>query len=333
MSFGPGHDEPSDGIGESDHALSTRISKKHAISEIIDGDVSRRSVREDEDRPIYSKDYLDQLRNSTPSTPRDLPSYASEDDETAKAVDIVSKFGVVDGSEKAIPSHAEIQEKKERRARLAKEQDFISLDNDDDGRCMQLAPHKKSEETRLVRDDEDIAEGFDDYVEDPGHVTLGKKANAMQQRKFRDEMRDLIDDAEADSDEDESEVERNDAYESAQTRRAMDGLRLKEESNEVIRRVPTVITPIPRLSTVLERLRAKVATLEQDRDQCSRRMSDLQQERAEIAAREVDIQRLLQEAGEKYQLAQDNLKRNGMELEGDKNQARTERGLDTVGER
>src|SRR5256886_8117286 len=36
-----------------------------------------------EDRPSYSKDYLNELRNSTPSTPKDLSSYNSsiEDDE------------------------------------------------------------------------------------------------------------------------------------------------------------------------------------------------------------------------------------------------------------
>ena len=287
----------------------------------------------DDDRPTYSKDYLNELRKSTPSTPRDLSSYTSDDDESSKAVDVISKFGTVseDVNASAIPTEAEIREKKERRARLAKEQDFISLDDDCDGRYLQLSALKEAKETRLVRDDEDLAEGFDDYVEDSGRVALGKKGKAAQQRKERDAMREMIADAENASDEDDSEVERNLAYEAAQTRNAMDGLALGDERDDPQTRAPTIITPIPRLSSVLERLRANISNLEYTRARLSKQIADLQQEKAGIAVREIEIQRLVKEAGEKYeQLRAEEKKGDSSGLNVAGAQAQIERGLETI---
>ncbi len=288
---------------------------------------------QDEERPTYSKDYLNELRNSTPSTPRDLPLYTSEEDELSKAVDIVSKFGTLneDETKSAIPTEAEIREKKERRARIAEEQDFISLDDDSDGRYMQLSTRKGPKETRLVRDDEDLAEGFDNYVEDSGRVALGKKAKAMRQRKERDAVRDMIADAENISDEDDSEAERNLAYETTQTRNAMDGLGLGDERKDSRTRAPTIITPIPRLSSVLARLRSNIGNLEYKRAQLSKQMADLQQEKAEIAVREIEIQRLLTEAGGKYEQLRAESKADGTGSREVVSQAKAERGLESMG--
>jgi Nineteen complex-related protein 2 len=287
---------------------------------------------QDDDRPTYSKDYLNELRNSTPSTPRDLSTQTSEDDESLKAVDVVSKFGniIEDANTSVIPTEAEIREKKERRARLAKEQDFISLDDFGDGRYMQLSTRKEPKETRLVRDDEDLAEGFDDYVEDSGRVALGKKAKVAQQRKERETVREMIADAEGISDEDDSEAERNLAYETAQARNAMDGLGLGDDGNDHHLRAPTVITPIPRLSSVLERLRSNISNLEYTRAKLSKQMADLQQEKAEIAVREIEIQRLVREAGEKYEQlrAETNLETSSMNAGG--SQAPIAMGLETI---
>lgn len=288
----------------------------------------------DDDRPSYSKDYLTELRNSTPSTPRDLSSHTSEDDESSKAVDVISKFGTIteDANKSAIPTEAEIREKKERRARLAKEQDFVSLDdNNGDSRYMQLSTRKGSKETRLVRDDEDLAEGFDDYVEDSGRVALGKKARAAQQKKQREEIRDTIADAENTSDEDDSEAERNLAYESAQARNAMDGLGLGIQQDETQTRAPTIITPIPRLSSVLIRIRSNISNLEYTRAKLSRQMADLQQEKAGIAVREIEIQRLLKEAGQKYEQLHADSKVDSRGVDAARSHVQTQRGLETMG--
>lgn len=345
VSFGPGQssadeDLSEDGVSGVKAAKRENLAKQVASNNVLKRPWSpSRSLEQvplrtghDEDRPTYSKDYLTELRNSTPSTPRDLSSYTSEDDETSKALDIASKFGTTneDANKTAIPSEAEIREKKERRARLAKEDDFISLD-DGDERHMQLSTRKEPKETRLVRDDEDIAEGFDEYVEDSGRVALGKKAKEAQTKKERDAMRDMIADAENTSDEDDSEAERNLAYETTQTRNAMDGLGLSNGRDHPQTRAPTVITPIPRLSSVLERLRSKISDLEYKRATLSKQMADLQKEKAEVAVREVQIQRLLIETGEKYAQLSADARADGADAEAATTQAQAERGLESMG--
>lgn len=247
-------------------------------------------------------------------------------------MDIISKFGNLneDGDASAIPTEAEIREKKERRAQLAREQDFISLDDFGDGRHMQLSTRKEPKETRLVRDDEDLAEGFDDYVEDSGRVALGKKAKAAQQRKERDAVRELIADAEDVSDDDDSEAERNLAYETAQTRNAMDGLGLGDDLSDQHMRAPMIITPIPRIGSVLERLRANISSLEYTRAKLSKQMADLQQEKAEIAVREAHIQSLVREAGEKYEQLRGETKVDESGGLADGAPAQVQRGLETI---
>ncbi|KAK2741883.1 hypothetical protein FQN57_005442 [Myotisia sp. PD_48] len=267
-------------------------------------------VGQDENRPSYNKDYLQELRNSTPSTPKTGSAPASED-EREKSLDIAAKFGeLVQVSSKgatAIPTEAEIQEKKQRRARLAKEQDYISLHDagpgieGDEGDEWSLAKQDKEMEmeTRLVRDDEDFAEGFDEFVED-GRIAMGKRAELEYRRKRRSEMKELINDAEETSDED-SETERRAAYDDAQTRAGMEGSG-KYKAPEIVRsKTPPKITPIPTLAMKLAEFRASIHAMEQNKHQLVNRLEDLRKEKVEIAEREVEIQRLLKEAGDKYE--------------------------------
>jgi len=202
-----------------------------------------------------------------------------------------------------IPSEAEIREKKERRARLAHEQDFISLEDDGgSGRQISLLPQRKKTESRLVREDEDLGEGFDEFVDD-GRISLGKRQEREAKRRQRKEMADMIHHAEGSSDEasDDSEAERRAAYEAAQTRAGMDGLH--KPDNEVgadTVQMPTKITPLPGLAECLERLRTTMSTMEQDMARRQKNMKDLEMEKNEIVAREVEVQELLKQAGERY---------------------------------
>lgn len=261
-------------------------------------------VGQEADRPTYSQDYLKELRDSTPSTPKHAGSMHTSEDEGERSLDIAAKFGgVVSVSnqlgQSAIPSEAEIREKKERRARLAQEQDYISLDADESGE-ISLLPKKEQQDTRLVRDDEDFAEGFDEFVED-GKISLGKKAEKEQRRRQRAEMKELINEAEDSSDEDESDAERRAAYENAQTRAAMDGLSKHRAKYLPSRpKTPPKITSLPRLASNLERLRLSLNTMEQSKSQMVRRMEELRKEKVDIATRETEIQKLLKEAGENY---------------------------------
>ena len=297
--------------------LSRQAIEKNALRKSLGSSLpsSHLPIRPTDDRPSYSTDYLNELKSSTPSTPKNLKSLSDVEAETTQALDIASKFGTDLSSYQntSIPTDAEIAEKKERRARLAKEQDFLPLDSasnpseDDDDNdpetTFSARTHKKEPETRLVRDDEDIAEGFDSFVSD-GRISLSKRAEREQKRRHKAEMRDLIAEAEGTSGEetDDSEAERRAEYEAAQTRKGMDGLHHEEEDEAARRpRTPPKITPLPSLSACLEKLRARLTQMEYTRGQKVREMEMYAREKADIGVREVEIQKLLAEAGERYE--------------------------------
>lgn len=289
------------------------------------------------------------MRNSTPSTPRDLSSRnspgldlietANTSDPSNRGLDLASKFGVSalssSGSSR-IPTATEIREKKERRARLAQEElanaqsssrhnkheeDFIPLEAyDSDGefkpRALQvgsyLAAPSREKDTRLVHDDEDMAEGFESFVEDSGRVTLSKKALKTQSKLDRDAIRSMIDEAEgagSDGDSDgsdaagsnasDSDYARHQAYETAQTHRGMDGLSAHHAHTRIASRPrqPRETTAIPKLSVGLAGLRDLAAKLEYERARIELRRADIRRERAEIVQSQAHIQTSLEEAG------------------------------------
>ncbi|RAL03612.1 uncharacterized protein BO80DRAFT_453263 [Aspergillus ibericus CBS 121593] len=312
LSFGPGGtsmtdegDQESEVVIPKRTGLAKRALEKSALQRSltpsgVGGQIPLR-VGPEQDRPSYSSDYLKELRDSTPSTPK-----PAAEDESEKAVDVAAKFGEVMkvSTPAAIPSEAEIREKKARRARLAKEQgalstekDFISLEDDMEDDDWDLQGRREDiRDTRLIRDDEDFAEGFDEFVED-GRISLGRKAEKEQKRKQREEMRELIDDAEGLSDDEDSDLEEKAAYEASQTRAAMGG-----GKDHIDRpRTPPKMTSLPRLSNSLDRLRINLAVLEKSKAQMIDRMEELRKEKADIAVREVEIQALIKEAGDNYE--------------------------------
>ncbi len=333
MSFGPGGTSMTENDGDDAPAVFTP-KKSHLSRQAIEKNALRKSLaanlssenatlRQTDDRPSYTADALNELKTSTPSTPRELRSQSDIDPEESKALALAAKFGsdlLVRDSTSAIPTEAEIREKKERRARLAKKQDFIGLDDNDaevevedsDGErsILPYAKQKpKNEETRLVRDDEDIAEGFDEFVSD-GRIALGKKAEREQKRRHEAEIRELINQAEggsgSDSSEDASETERKAAYEAAQTRKGMDGLDRGEDKVKPRRpRTPPRITPLPTLGACLERLRDQLSGTQYALMMKRKRMEEIQKEKADILAREGEIQRLLKETAERYERLRD----------------------------
>ncbi|KFY24542.1 hypothetical protein V493_05183 [Pseudogymnoascus sp. VKM F-4281 (FW-2241)] len=268
---------------------------------------------EEEERPTYSKDYLEELKMSTQSTPKDLQKLSTEEDgeegldaSELEGATVVEPSGELlsrrDEDKAYIPTEAEIAEKKQRRARRAQEQDFISLD--DGGDMSQIGPISllptRKKETRLVRDDEDVMEGFEDFVDD-GRISLDKKAQRKAQRQQKKIIAQAIQEAEGSSSEesDDSEAERRADYEAAQTRAGMDGLK-KLDATQAAALVPPKVTPIPSLSECLARLRTSLSEAEQESTKRSWRMGELVREKAEIIAREQEVQRLLREAGERY---------------------------------
>lgn len=327
MSFGPGDSDANDGDESSDAAVFTP--KKSNLSRIaleksaqlrarspLVQDASRPST--DEDRPSYSKDSLAELRNSTPSKPKDLKPSVEEEEEQ-RTLDIAAKFGTgipisLDPETSAIPTQAEILEKKARRKRLAQEHNaydedgdkpWASDDEDDEFRThkneISLRPKDKWGETRLVRDDEDIAEGFDDYVED-GKIAMGRKAEREAQRRRRVEMAELINDAEggsADDGSDDSDEERNAAFAAAQARSGRYGHRDPDEEDGA--RTPPRITPLPDLGDILASLQSDIDLKQQRQALIRQKLEELAEEKTRVAERKQYLQQQLQETAEKFE--------------------------------
>ncbi|KAL7943054.1 nineteen complex-related protein 2 domain-containing protein [Trichoderma barbatum] len=296
-----------------------------------------RSYQDDDDRPKYSREYLDELQSSTPNTPSDLSSLkASLDDEMdldpselegALIVDSPIPSSAGQPQTTQILTDAEIRERKERRARLAKEKDYISMEDEDDG----LSARKKKDDTRLVAEDEDLGEGFDDYVEDGG-LSLGKRAEKERRKQDRQKMAELINAAEghtSDSSSD-SDAERRIAYETAQTRAGMDGLKKpRKDPNEQLLQVPPKITPLPSLAECLVQLQATLKSMENNINTKAATVAQLTRERDDIIQREAEVQAFLNETGKQYEEALGRKPNSGDGIAG--TQLAAERGLESLG--
>ncbi|CAK4023831.1 hypothetical protein AC578_10870 [Lecanosticta acicola] len=303
-------------------AIQRNASKR---SSLLASQLPTRDTGDEDDRPNYSAASLQELKNSTPSTPQQSGSAENTDLELVslgtQSLDISSKFGKSwVPYESAIPSAAEIAEKKARRARLAQEQkaeEYISLDPDDPdldeddnvtkdehGRLI-LKPKDKygQSESRLVADDEDVMENFDDFTED-GKIALGRRAEAEAARRRKQEMAAQIAEAEgaSDSDSDASERDRNAAFEAAQTKHGTYAQNAAPPDPADLRpRTPPIITPLPTLDGAIERLRKQVADMQSSRMRKLQEMENLQREKMRLAEEEVRIQRALKETAEKFE--------------------------------
>lgn len=256
-----------------------------------------------------------------------------------QALDLSAKFGAslarydhLSGQSSAIPSATEIAEKKARRARLAREEaaEYISLDPDDpnldddddedlDENVMrnekgQLVLKPKEDkyglsESRLVHEDEDIMENFDEFTED-GKISLGKKAEAEAARKRKQDMAAQIAEAEGASDaedSDDSERARTDAFVANQTRH---GIYNNPHSTTTPAaaldltahrpKTPPIITPLPTVTIVAQRLEAQLTSMQAARTQKLQEMRRLQREKIDLAEQEVRIQQALKETAEKF---------------------------------
>jgi hypothetical protein len=313
LSFGPGEIISGDAAEalEDDEAFTPK--KSGLGRRAIESNALRKSLPisnreregDDKERPTYSKDYLNELKSSTPTTPKDLQSLqAGIEDEGLDSSELEGAMIVDTDAPAYIPSEAEIREKKERRARLANEKDFISLSDDGggDGSQLSLLLRKKKPESRLVREDEDLGEGFDEFVDD-GRISLGKKQEREAKRRHRKEMADMIYQAEGSGDDesDDSEAERRAAYEAAQTRAGMDGLHKHDDGIEnAASQVPSKITPLPVLSECLARLQSTMSSMELEMNKRHQKLEGLEKDKREVLVREKEVQELLKQAGNRY---------------------------------
>ncbi|MCJ1333192.1 hypothetical protein MMC10_009886 [Thelotrema lepadinum] len=351
VSFGPGAsttEDSSEIFTPKKSNLSRQATERNAIRKsALAASLSSSSLpvrQQGEDRPSYSKEFLAELRDLTPTSLQDVDSTRPEPE--TQALDIASKFGSSlaryesrDRSS-AIPTEAEIQEKKARRARLAKEakykpqkdSDASSEEDDEDDFPNQRrdsdedefrtqhdrinltdAPAKdKYPETRLDHSDEDLLEDYDAFVSD-GRVNIGRKAAKEAAARQREAIAEAIRKAENPSLEDEengnsstdSEKEAREEYEAAQTRRGIEGLALNNKNKERDRiarpRTPPKITPVSSVEGVVEKLRARIELLERGKREKLEVLEGIEKEKNDIQEREGEVQRLLNEAGERYE--------------------------------
>ncbi|QIW95334.1 hypothetical protein AMS68_000852 [Peltaster fructicola] len=293
-------------------------------SSFLSNELPRNPNRE-EDIPTYSTADLQALKDSTPSTPQQSASEAN----LHTTLGVRDKFGTSlaryeQQQNAAIPSATQIAEKKARRARLAleaKADEYISLDPDDpgwqededgnvmrdmDGRLVLREKDKyKVQESRLVRDDEDVMEGFDEYTGETGsRIAMGASTLPNDQQARRNDISAQIAYAEggSDSDSDVEEKTRNAAFEAAQTKHGAYGASIATTDPYAEHRVktPPVITPLPDMESVLRRLRKTLLDMEEKKRAKEAEMDLLTKEKFRIRNEETRVQMQLKEVAEKF---------------------------------
>jgi len=333
LSFGPDDgvtrngDEPSPEVVTPKKTLGQRALQNNALRKSASfqslGNMPGRFGSEEE-RPRYSKEYLEELQSSTPNTPHNVSSLLMDDSDAMELDPSELEGALVVQSQDlsaltaqpsrppaaaSILTDMEIRQRKEQRARLAKESEFISLEGETDeeeSSRVTLRINKKKTESRLIAEDEDLGEGYEEFVSDGG-LALGRKAEREAEQRHRQEMADLIKAAEdgSDAESDDSEAERRAAYEAAQRRAGMDGLHRHDDDDADmedggIGSIPRM-KPLPDVNEVMERMRNLVKGLENEMTLKRSRIADLEKEKVEILAREEEVQEILNQAGAKYQ--------------------------------
>ncbi|KAI0058268.1 hypothetical protein BV25DRAFT_1919473 [Artomyces pyxidatus] len=252
--------------------------------------------------PVYDKAYLSELKASTPTN---RPPVTTKDDpyDADMSMDIdsvgdmtVEMTDVFDAGETVIPSQASVLAAKEKRESLRSRgaksgtEDFISLSVTKRSEEYQ-GPHPES---RLVREEDELGEGddeFSEYTSAKTRIALGKKARKVEASKRRDEMQELIADAE-EVDEETQE------WEQEQIRRG--GMK-EEEAAPVMKQVykPAPIPPltvIPSLDPSIARLSQQMTALTTSHAQNTSSMSSLAEEQAALDKREDELREIITKA-------------------------------------
>ena len=244
-------------------------------------------------RPAYTKEYLTQLRDSTPSTPRDLSLYLSDDSlESANSAPPTNAARPAEILDEAV-----IRALKERRRERARGEDYLSVENDDKPR----------------RRDSDDEETYRTFVDEP--VRLQKNMEAAQRKHKKEQIQEALyySDSEAMSDVDENE------WENQQIAKAHPTLvkSIKRDPHAM----PTEIPPVTTYTAAMSRLRGQLETMKTRREELVTLVGQLDGESEEIRDKEEAIQESLTKAGKEYDMLREEFRGSG-----------ANRGLDEVGD-
>ncbi|THH30125.1 hypothetical protein EUX98_g4055 [Antrodiella citrinella] len=310
LSFGADEEE---GDGEVFQLKKSSLSRKVALSKqlpsassVLPSSFDPSAYGPSSSAPTYSAAYLHELKAATPSSrPRvtndevitldvDVPM-----DTSGYTPQIIVDLTGDDETETAIPADASIKAAKEKRERLRKNEangseDFISLSLTK-RTDYTSGPHPDS---RLVREEDELGEGDDEFAEFTSaqeRIALGKKSRKVEARKRRENMNELIAEAE---EEDEETLE----WEQEQLRRG--GLRTESPAagapKPVYRPAPIPApTPIPTLSAAISTLSRSLAMLTTSHTQHTSSMVSIGDERTQIESREKELRDMITTAEEK----------------------------------
>jgi len=250
-----------------------------------------------QNRPIYTKEYLAQLRDSTPSTPRDLSRYLSEDENSTDSANqpTIRPAEILD--------EAVIRALKERRRERARGEDYISLTNDTEN-----LPRRTARDS----DDEDT---YASFVDDP--VRLQRNMEAAEKKYKTEQIREAL--YHSDSEE-MSDIDANE-WENQQIAKASGQGVVKVGRKRDLFRMPAEIPLVPSYVSAMARLRGQLEAMKMKREELVEMAKQLDAESEGLEARQAGVQESLTKAGRDYEELRDEFKATG-----------ANRGLDEVGE-
>ncbi|GAA5934347.1 uncharacterized protein JCM15063_004548 [Sporobolomyces koalae] len=246
---------------------------------------------------VYSKEYLDQLKNSQLSAPR--PAATTTDRSNGEYDGLtLSKFGTIDDASSTIPTSNAIAQAKARREEMRKsglEDGYISLSSGSGtGSTLAVGFANKGGDSRLVREEDELGDGDEDlaaYTGSMDKIPLGRKANREAAIKLRGEMGDMIDDVEGDVSGEDEEMKR---WEDAQIRRGGDGDRTTKEPQADVKQtyrsapIPQSTT-VPSLAAVTSRLTLSLSTLESSHTLDAASLEHFVKERQDLDKQEQEL--------------------------------------------
>ncbi|GBE83032.1 nineteen complex-related protein 2-domain-containing protein [Sparassis latifolia] len=312
LSFGGDEEE---GDGEVFQVKKSKLSRKltlgkHSASpgNILPSPFTPPSTPSSNKTPVYDAAYLSELKASTPTSRPPLPADTSMyDADVSMDVDTLQQQPSVsvviditgDDSETAILSGSSILAAKQKRERLrtaekSGNEDYISLSVSKRSDYSQ-GPHPES---RLVREEDELGDADDEFSEFTSaqeRIALGKKSRKVEAKKRREEMSEMIVDAE---EEDEETMQ----WELEQLRRG--GLRAEETAEKAPKPIykPAPIPPvteIPTLGAAVARLTQSLTALTTSHAQNSQSMTAIGEEQVQLEAREKEMREMIAKAEEK----------------------------------
>ncbi|KAI5896867.1 uncharacterized protein SCHCODRAFT_02491843 [Schizophyllum commune H4-8] len=302
LSFGA---EEQESEGTEFKVKKSKLSQKlsHGNKSALPPNLDQASITPQSSAPKYDQNYLNELKANTPTARPTFaadvdPEMAMDVDSTDMAVSVIDVDALDEPVEPAplIPTESTVKAAKERRERSRKtgqpaDEDFISLSLVQRETEYQ-GPHPTS---RLMREEDDLGEGDDEFAEYTSakdRIALGKKSRKAEAAKRREDIQELIADAE---EEDEEAME----WEQEQIRR---GGQLPTDvpgkpAKAVYKPAPIPpSTPIPTLAPALARLTQQLSQLTASHASTTSALNAVARERDEIEEREKEMREMVERA-------------------------------------